>query len=287
MLYDTAVGSAGIIKRRTGIQINDDEIAYIAFHLGSTIEAQKQLNSKVKTVLYCPAYYNIDKNLQAFLNKHFSDDVLVTNIVTSERALGHLAGADLIITTNPIAHAPAVPVLHIGIAPRDTDVPQVRAAVERVQRDKRREKFRRRLGELIKPELFATGEPLRTREEIIHAMSARLIELGYVNEGFEDDVLEREHLSSTAFGAVAVPHTMKPYANESSMSVLVPEEPVAWDGGTVSLVIMLAFSRGQRATFNEIFDPLVSILIDPLNVRELAGIRDYQAFIDRLGDMLA
>lgn len=50
---------------------------------------------------------------------------------------------------------------------------------------------------------------------------------------------------------------------------------------------MLAFSRGQRATFNELFDPLVSILIDPLNVRELAGIRDYQAFIDRLGDMLA
>lgn len=287
LLYDTAVGSAGIIKRRTGIQINDDEIAYIAFHLGSTIEAQKQLNSKVKTVLYCPAYYNIDKNLQEFLNKHFSDDVLVTNIVTTERALEHLAGADLIITTNPIAHAPAVPVLHIGIAPRDTDVPQVRAAVERVQRDKRREKFRRRLGELIKPELFATGEPVRTREEIIHAMSARLIELGYVNEGFEDDVLEREHLSSTAFGAVAVPHTMKPYANESSMSVLVPDEPVAWGDGTVSLVIMLAFSRGQRATFNELFDPLVSILIDPLNVRELAGIRDYQAFIDRLGDMLA
>lgn len=128
---------------------------------------------------------------------------------------------------------------------------------------------------------------MRTREEIIHAMSARLIELGYVNEGFEDDVLEREHLSSTAFGAVAVPHTMKPYANESSMSVLVPDEPVAWGDGTVSLVIMLAFSRGQRATFNELFDPLVSILIDPLNVRELAGIRDYQAFIDRLGDMLA
>jgi len=118
-------------------------------------------------------------------------------------------------------------------------------------------------------------------------MSARLIELGYVNEGLEDDVLEREHLSSTAFGAVAVPHTMKPYANESSMSVLVPDEPVAWGDGTVSLVIMLAFSRGQRATFNELFDPLVSILIDPLNVRELAGIRDYQAFIDRLGDMLA
>ena len=286
LLYDTAVGSAGLIKRRTGIQINDDEIAYIAFHLGSTIEAQKQLNSKVKTVLYCPAYYNIDKNLQAFLNKHFSNDVLVTNIVTTERALDHLAGADLIITTNPIAHAPSVPVLQIGIAPRDADVPAVRTVVERVQRDKRREKFRRRLAELVKPELFATGEAVRTRDEIIHALSARLIELGYVNEGFEGDVLEREHLSSTAFGAVAIPHTMKPYANESSISVLVPDEPVSWGEGTVSLVIMLAFSRGQRATFNEIFDPLVQILIDPLNVRELAEIHDYQAFIQRLGDLL-
>lgn len=286
LLYDAAVNAAGTIKRRTGFQINDDEIAYIAFHLGSTIEAQKQLSSKVKVALFCPAYYNVDKNLQGFLERYFQDDILVTNVVTSQRELAHVAGADLIITTNPVDHVAGTPVHQIGIAPRETDIPSLRAIVLAIQRDKRRAKFRRQLLELIRPEAFAAASPLAARREIIHAMSERLCALGCVGAHFEDDVLEREELSSTAFGQVAIPHTMKPNASESSIAVLIPKHPVAWNGSQVSLVLLLAFSRGQRATFNELFDPLVSILMNPENVLSLRDATDCSDFVERLSNML-
>ena len=51
MIYDVSVSLAGTIKEKTGVSINDDEIAYIAFHLGSTIEAQKSLTTKITAIL--------------------------------------------------------------------------------------------------------------------------------------------------------------------------------------------------------------------------------------------
>ncbi len=49
---------------------------------------------------------------------------------------------------------------------------------------------------------------------------------------------------------------------------------------------MLSFSIRQRAVFNELFDPLVQILIDERNVVKLSQIRDYRSFIDALCSML-
>ena len=55
LIYDVSVCLSSIIKERTGISINDDEIAYIAFHLGSTLEAQKNLSEKVTAAPTAPA----------------------------------------------------------------------------------------------------------------------------------------------------------------------------------------------------------------------------------------
>lgn len=286
LLYDTAVTEAGLIKRRTGITINDDEIAYIAFHLGSTIEAQKQLSSKVRCVLYCPAYYNIDRGLRAFMSKHFANEAFVAYVATTPEEISLIPDPELILTTNPLSGSYDVPVLRIAIKPRNTDVATIRSAIEEIQRQKRRQTFKKHLCELVRPELFVANAPFETREDVIHAMSTQLLKLGYVNEGFEHDVFEREQLSSTAFGVVAVPHTMKPYANRSSISILIPEKQVHWGDAGVQLVLLLSFARNQRATFNELFDPLVSILVDPLNVQELAKTEDYRSFIECLVEML-
>lgn len=44
--------------QRHGITLEEDEIAYIALHLGGALETQKELTNRVPAVLYCPSYYN-------------------------------------------------------------------------------------------------------------------------------------------------------------------------------------------------------------------------------------
>lgn len=63
LIYDVSVQLSGIIREKTGITLDEDEIAYIALHLGGALETQKELANRVPAVLYCPSYYNMDSSL--------------------------------------------------------------------------------------------------------------------------------------------------------------------------------------------------------------------------------
>ena len=49
---------------------------------------------------------------------------------------------------------------------------------------------------------------------------------------------------------------------------------------------MLSFSLHERAILNEIFDPLISVLIEPTHVTALAACHDRETFIDTLAGMM-
>lgn len=287
LLYDAAVSLAGIIKQQRGVQIPDDEIAYIAFHLGSALEAQKQLSAKIRTVLYCPLSFYASKQLRQFADRTLKDDILITDIVTSEAELHHVDTAELILATAPINAMPDLPTYHMSIVAGARDAESIRALTARIRRDKRRRVFRQHLEELVTPDLFEYSEDIATQEDAIAHMSSKLEHAGYVDAGYENEIWERERLSSTAFGSVAVPHALVPRANTSSISILIPHAPLTWGTSSVHLVLMLSFSVRQRAMFNELFDPLVQILIDERNVMQLAEIRDQRVFVDTLCEMLA
>lgn len=286
LLYDAAVSLAGIIKQQRDIQIPDDEIAYIAFHLGSALEAQKQLNAKIKTVLYCPLSFYASKPLRQFIERTLKDDILITDIVTTEAQLNRVDSAELVLATAPINAMSELPTYNMSIIADTRDAESIRALTTRIRRDKRRHAFRQHLEALVTPELFEYSESITTREDAIAHMSAKLERTGYVEKEYEREIWERERLSSTAFGSVAVPHALVPRANASSISILIPRVPLTWGSASVRLVLMLSFSIRQRAVFNELFDPLVQILIDERNVVKLSQIRDYRSFIDALCSML-
>lgn len=286
LLYDTAVVEADLLQRRAGIQINDDEIAYIAFHLGSTLETQKQLTNKVKAVLYCPSYYNIDAKILLFLNRHFEDDLLVTNVVTDEGDLAHLQGAELLISTVPVNSYYGAPTYLISIVPGETDRLQIRHMVDDIRAEKRRRALREHLENLIEPGLFEINSARLQSRDVIHTMAERLVERGYVTDEFEQQVLEREKLSSTVYGSCAIPHALRMASRRSSISIMLSRMPISWGNANVNLVIMLSFSKSDQEVFYEVFDPLVSVLSNREQVAALVKTETYDAFISRLCEMM-
>lgn len=282
LLYDTAVIQAGILQRQLGVYINDDEIAYIAFHLGSTLETQKQLTNKIKAVLFCPSYYDVDAKILLFLERYFENDLVVTNVVTNEADLEHLQGAELLLTTVPLTSYYGIPMHVLGIIPQDTNRASLQHVVDDIRREKHRSVLKSHLERLILPETFCVNTSHATRDQAIHAMAERLVELGYATDDFDQQVLERERLSSTAYGTVALPHALRQNSPQSSISVMVSHSPIQWGDDKVNLVFLLSFSKTDQEVFYEVFDPLVSILSSQEQVSLLVGITDYQQFIARL-----
>ena len=117
-------------------------------------------------------------------------------------------------------------------------------------------------------------------------MSKQLQDLGYVGDNFESEVIERDSISSTAFGTFAIPHAMKMHEIRTGINIMIAKEPIDWDGKKVELVMMLCFNINERYLFNELFEPISMILVDPDNLSKVLKTKNADEFIDTLADLL-
>lgn len=286
LIYDVSVCLSSTIKERTGISINDDEIAYIAFHLGSTLEAQKNLSEKVTAALYCPSYYDTNVKLTDTINRHFSSELLITNIFTEERELEKTGKNDLVLSTVPLNSVIQLPLLQISPFFTEKDVQSLRRQLTEIKTNKRRKQFREYLEYLIVPEFFERRDDLMDYDQVVRHMVGKMVSMGYVDEDFEQDIRAREQLSATAFQDFAIPHAMKMRAHKTGINVLISDTPVKWGDKQVRIVLMLCFNRDERFIFNEIFEPLTMVLSSRENVKRLVQAGDYQEFIEMLAGFM-
>ncbi|MCB6567351.1 hypothetical protein LI169_20070, partial [Desulfovibrio desulfuricans] len=80
---------------------------------GSALEAQKSLTEKITVALYCPSYYDMRLKITDVIKEYYSNDVLITNILTDESDLDKIKDTDLIITTIPVSAITATPMILI------------------------------------------------------------------------------------------------------------------------------------------------------------------------------
>ena len=157
LIYDVAVQLAGIIREQTGLTIDDDEIAFIAFHLGGALETQRALASRISAVLYCPSYYNMDAALYEKLNGRFREELVVTNVVTREQDIKKIQGVELIIATVPL-HAPmTIPRVMITPFLTETNCFDISCYIKNIKEDQRRRMFRENLCTMLRS---VQGSPL-------------------------------------------------------------------------------------------------------------------------------
>jgi lichenan operon transcriptional antiterminator len=283
LLYETAVQSAKLIHELTGISINDDEIAYIAFHLGGAIETQRSLEDRVNCVLYCPTYYDTDVRLTESITRHFAQQINLINIVTTENELKHISNADLILSTVPVSVGSVhSPLLSISLFMNQKDVNAIFQKIDAIKSEKKRFTFLNHLKKIINPKFFRRDIYFPSEKEAIEYMCNELVKEDYVSETFIEEIKDRERMSSTAFNNLAIPHAMKMNAKKTGLFVIINEKPVRWGNNQVNLILMLSINRNDRNLFNEVFENLTMILTEPDAMKKVLDCKTYDDFIQGL-----
>lgn len=285
LIYDAAVNAARIIHDRTGIYLNDDEIAYIAFHIGGALEIQNTLKSKLNVSLFCPNYYNLSLQMSEKITSRYGDSIVIDNLIRDEEEIKHTKG-DLIISTMPVDTVMSVPVIVVSPFLNDQEMHAIGQKIDDIRKEKKRNTFRQELTLLVRPELFIKKKQMKSKDEVIHVMAETLVKEGYATKNFEEEVKDRDAMSSVAFGNFAVPHAMRMHEKKTGMAVMILDKPVQWNDQKVQLVMMLCFNRNERYIFNQVFEPITMILTEPGAIKNVLQAKNYQEFIDSLVNML-
>lgn len=288
LIYDLAVYLASELARLEGITVNDDEIAYLAMHLGAQLERTRARGEVVRVVVVAPDYHDARARLVERLRGRLGDEV---ELVVGESAGFDVDGAtdaDLVVAVLP-PRAPLPHVVMVSPLPTEDDLERVRAEVARLRRGRRRARLASTLSRTIGPELFVRGVGGREREDVIRLLGDRLISAGVVDDDYVTGALDRERMSSTAFtDLLAVPHAMTMSASRSAIAIAIDEHPIEWGGASVHVVALIAFAEDGRAEFQAVFDQFVEAFSEPDNVRRLVrGALDYPGLLAELSGIMA
>ncbi|RFA19431.1 BglG family transcription antiterminator [Subtercola boreus] len=283
MTYELAVFIASEIQRKESISINDDEIAYIALHVGSHLERQSRREEMVTCTLVFPNYYDIHLMMLRRLEAALGDEVRVDKIITRTDIDRAEIDTDLIITTVPALALGDSTVL-VQTFLTDDDIDTIRRAVRRVRRQQRRRQLKDELLLYFSEELYVRNLSARDEVDMITQLGERMLAQGIIDEPYIAGAIERERMSSTAFtDTVAVPHSMLMSANRTAIAIAVNDHPMDWGENRVNVIALIAFSSSGRNSFQTIFDQFVEVFSERDEVQQLIrGSVSFSAFIEEL-----
>ncbi|WP_353816071.1 BglG family transcription antiterminator [Agromyces sp. SYSU T00266] len=280
LIYDLAVHLASELARLEGISANDDEIAYLAMHIGAQLERTRSRGDVVRIVVDVPEYHDARTLLVDRLRGALGDE--------ADLVEGDPEEADLVVAVLP-PESPLPAVVTVAPFPTAEDVDRVRAEVARLRRGRRRARLASTLSHSIGPDLFVRGVGGRDRESVIRLLGERLIEAGVIDDAYVEGALERERMSSTAFtDLLAVPHAMTMTASRSAIAIAIDERAIEWGDANVHVVALIAFAEDGRAEFQSVFDQFVEAFSEPENVRRLVrGATDYPGLLAELSGLMS
>ncbi len=283
MIYELAVFMASEVQRSEGISINDDEISYIAMHVGSYLERQSRREERVTVALVCPNYYDIQLTLRTRLESILGDEIQVETVITRTDVDWEDLATDLVLTTIG-AGSMSDSVVVIQPFLTDGDIESIRRAIGRVRRIRHRSRLKGDLLLYFDPALFLRNFHTRDEVSMIRALGDRMIQAGVIDQTYVAGAIERELMSSTAFtDNLAVPHSMTMSAARTAMCIVVNETPMDWGESRVNVVALIAFSSSDRSTFQSVFDQFVSVFADRDEVQQLIRRSvDFPSFIEEI-----
>ncbi|WP_213813861.1 transcription antiterminator [Glaciihabitans sp. dw_435] len=283
MIYDVAVFIASQIQREKSIAINDDEISYIAMHLGSHLERQSRREERITCAIVSPGYYDMHLILRERIEKALGDELSVEIVVTRTDVDWDEFSTDLVLTTIA-AKGAGDNVVTIQPFLTEGDIDNIRRAISKLRRHRRRLRIKDDLLLYFDEALFLRNVHADTEVGMIRILGDLMVERGIIDESYVTGAIERELLSSTAFtDSIAVPHAMAMSASRTSIAIAVNETPMPWGDNRVNVIALIAFSSSGRASFQVVFDQFVEVFAERSEVLELIKrSTDFSAFIEEL-----
>lgn len=286
LAFEIALASTLNVFDTEPYTLTEDEVGYVALHIGAAIERKSPGNQeRLRVLLVCGSGNSIAKMLESRLETLFGDKLQVLGTVSyrefSELDPGALAGVAFIVTTVPLKDCPAsVPsvLVDFSLGRRDTE------AVSRLLNTIESQKASK-VGMFFDPDLFVRiGSPM-TKGEVLSLLCERLEKADVVGEGFLDAVMEREALSDTSMApAFAIPHSINTMGHKTKVAVAVADEPIDWSPAApeVRIVFLLSVRPGDRANIEHLYDLLLDVTNSKSMQHDIIWADSFEALMDAL-----
>lgn len=280
LIYDIAVYFAQLLHNDYAISISEDEITFFALHIGGYFENNVLRNTKVTCIFAYSDYYGLYQKQVKRISELFKRELSITGVLPVAVCQQKAPPVDLIISMEDIEYSSPSVVVNPFLT--DKDIEKLQKKIKTIITQKKKETLRTCLTQFFHSDIFYPKVTYQSREDIINFLTQDIIKKNYVNENFTQDVFAREKMSSTAFNEIAIPHSLENDALENFIAFATCKTPVLWADKRISVVALIGVTDERRNLFSEVFDLLIDVLSEPMQVQKLLKAENYKDFLQIL-----
>ncbi|WFT73967.1 BglG family transcription antiterminator [Halobacillus naozhouensis] len=262
LVFEAGIAAGMVLEEEMGVAIDENEIGYLALHIGAAIERGKIKQGPKRCLIVCASGFGSAQLLKYKLQSEF-DSKLEVAATTEYYKLQQcpLEDIDFIVSSIPIPDLLPIPVIEVNTILAEKDLEKIETMVF---------KNTVRMFDYVKENLVFLDQPFSTKKEVLTFMCKELEDKGLVDDRFQESVEEREAVAPTAFGnLVAVPHPITPQSDQTFLTFCTLKKPIQWGEKRVQFICLLSVKKGSTEDLQSMYEMLGGIIDDISLVQEL------------------
>lgn len=284
-IYDLALYVLDDFSKRLGLEFNPEESVYLLLHLGAFLNRNQ--DNKINTILIAPDYYGTNDHILQQITTKFGDELAVLEMVGSPSQCVSDLDKKLILTTVDIEAPVSNFVVKISPIIGSLDIRRIRQKITSIQHQLKVKTIIEALRKTSSVELFFVDQNFKTKQDCLVFGVQTLQQHGFVNSSFIKDIEKREKMASTAFGDVAIPHTLEMNAHKTGILIMTSKTGIQWDDtDNCHLIMMIAVNGSDVKMFSVLLQSLISVLSIRKNVTILQQSNNYEQFMTSMANLL-
>lgn len=285
VIFDIAIFISLDLCERYGFMINEDETAFLAMHIGAEVERQHSYQGKAPAIILCPNYHNLDTDLINKLMLNYGHQIKITHIVHNELELSEIEEkefshkpAGLLFTTIPLSKKHKLITVQISPFNLESQFQVIQDAILKNKDLYENYKLRKNFHNFFEKDLFFIDSELKNKNQILSKLCDKLLVKEYVKDKFEENVLKREEAATTAFGNIAIPHSIEMDATKTNITVAISKKGFIWNTNTVHIVFLLAINKADKQNFRGLYESLISLFSEETIIQEVINCTSFESF---------
>ena len=244
--------------------VAEDEIGFIALHIGAEINRQKSDGEKISTILVLPKYLELESYVKKQILKNFHEKLNIVKSIYSHEYIHNISDtAELVITTFPLSHFKNTNKLEIvSISPffNSEDQLKVHEGIDSIKKKRLNQILISQFDYFFNKELFHLDNgSYKDEYDVINFLAKDLIDKNYAPKEFLTHIINREKLTSTAFNNVSVPHQFFTETMKTGTNILISKEGIHWKNNLVHIVLMVCIKNEDKKNFAFLYEALLNL----------------------------
>lgn len=271
-----------------GIQLSEDQLSYIAAHLGAAIERLENTksNSNFSVAVSSNMSTGISRLLMAKLYSLYGNSMNILGpypVYNAKEMFETNPSMVLTTTSTSLFKNATVPIINISPTLEASDILTINNTIRQLKRDSVLFKLPDGIEKYFEEELFFPQVDFNSQYDALEFLSRKMMEKGYVSNDFLSKIVEREQLASTVFvNMIAMPHPIQICAYKTVIGVATLNKSIPWGNQNAQLIFILAVRSCDMKYLNGFFDMVVDLVENKKRIQRLIDAKNFNEFVTLL-----